>query len=103
MFVYFIVSISAAAAGASAGFMWVGQGGYLREVCRGRENKGKYNAIFTLLYSLSQVMAGVITTFFLGFFSEEVYFITLTIIGILSTLFAIFFLENISQLTNAIL
>lgn len=100
---YFIVTISAMAAGGSAGYMWVGQGGYLREICRGRENKGKYNGIFTLMYSLSQVMAGIVTTFFLGLFSEEVYFITLTIIGLLSTLFAIFFLEDISQLTHVML
>lgn len=82
--------------GVSAGFLWVSQGGYLREVCKGKLNKGKYNAIFTLLLSLSQLMAGVTTTFFLGFYSDQVYFIGLTALSLLSAVFGLLFLKNIS-------
>ena len=34
--VYFIVALGGLVGGVSAGFLWVSQGGYLREICKGK-------------------------------------------------------------------
>jgi hypothetical protein len=95
--IYFIVALGGIIGGISAGFLWVSQGGYLREICKDKPDKGKYNAIFSILISFSSLTAGITTTFFLGYFSNQVYFIALTSLSLLSSLFCIFFLKNISQ------
>jgi hypothetical protein len=65
---YGFISFGGIVAGAVAGFMWISQGGYLREVVKTESDKGKYSGIFQLLYSFSSLIAGFITTFFLGYF-----------------------------------
>lgn len=95
--IYFIVAFGGFIGGVSAGFLWVSQGGYLREICKNHDNKGKYNAIFTFLLSLSSLTAGITTTFFLGYFNRQVYFIALASLSVLSSLYCLCFLKNISQ------
>jgi len=92
-----IVAFGGAIGGISAGFLWVSQGGYLREICKKKHDKGKYNAIFSLLLAFSSLTAGITTTFFLGYFSSQVYFIALTSLSLLSSLYCMLFLKDISQ------
>ena len=68
---YTAISFGGVVAGSVAGFMWISQGGYLREVVKTESDKGKYSGIFQLLYSFSSLIAGFITTFFLGYFSNQ--------------------------------
>jgi len=63
---------------------------------KNESDKGKYSGIFQLLYSFSSLIAGFITTFFLGFFEKSTYFIVLTAISGLAGLFAFFFFQDIS-------
>lgn len=95
--IYFIVALGGLIGGISAGFLWVSQGGYLREVCKDQNNKGKYNAIFSFFLSLSSLSAGITTTFFLGYFDEQVYFKALVTLGLFSSLYCVFFIKRISQ------
>lgn len=95
--IYFIVAFGGLIGGVSAGFLWVSQGGYLREVCKEKNKKGKYNAIFSFLLSLSSLSAGITTTFFLGYFDRQIYFKALSTLGLFSALYCVFFLKNISQ------
>ena len=66
-------------------------------MCKDQNNKGKYNAIFSFLLSLSSLAAGITTTFFLGYFDNQVYFRALATLGLLSSIYCVFFLKNISQ------
>jgi len=95
--VYVIVALGGIVGGISAGFLWVSQGGYLREVCKAKDNKGRYNAIFSFLLSFSSLSAGIMTTFFLGYFSNQIYFVALTALSLCSSLYCVFFLQDISQ------
>lgn len=91
------MAFGAAIGGISAGFLWVSQGGYLREICKKQHDKGKYNAIFSTLLAFSSFTAGITTTFFLGYFSSQIYFIALTSMSLLSSLYCLLFLKDISQ------
>ena len=53
--------------------------------------------IFSSIYCLSNVSAGLITTFALGFFDSQTYFLIITALGVLSILFCIFFVKNLSE------
>jgi len=97
MFIYLIVATGGAIGGVSGGFLWVSQGGYLREICKHKPNKGKYNAIFSIFLSFSSLAAGITTTFFLGYFSNQVYFIALTSMMLAATFYGTFTLQNLSQ------
>ena len=92
---YGVISLGGIVAGAVAGFMWISQGGYLREVVKTEQNKGKYSSIFQLLYSFSSLIAGFVTTFFLGYFEKSTYFIVLTNISGMSAVFAFFAFHDI--------
>lgn len=94
---YMAISFGGVVAGSVAGFMWISQGGYLREVVKGEPDKGKYSGIFQLLYSFSSLIAGFVTTFFLGYFQESTYFIVLTSISALAGVFAFIFFKDIKE------
>lgn len=82
---YLLTVTGAAIGGASAGYLWVSQGGYLHEVCRRYGLKrGKYFGMFSYIYCLTNISAGLITTFGLGWFDAQIYFIILTAVGLLS-------------------
>jgi hypothetical protein len=53
--------------------------------------------IFSTLYSFSNVSAGVITTFGLGFFDSGTYFIIITILGIISVIYCFFFVKAVDS------
>ena len=89
---YIFVSLGAGITGLSAGFLWVSQGGYLREICKGQHNKGLYTGVFQFIRCSTNLSAGIITTFFLGFFSGRTYFIAITIISLISAIYCLLFL-----------
>lgn len=71
-FKFTISIIGAVLAGLTAGLLWVSQGRYIHITCQraGIENeKGEHFGIFSFIYCLSHVSAGLITTFGLGLFS----------------------------------
>ncbi len=94
--IYALVAAGGLIGGISAGYLWVSQGGYLREACKNKKNKGKYNAIFSTSSNISYLTAGITTTFFLGYFSNQIYFIALTSLNLLATLYGFIFLKDIS-------
>lgn len=53
--------------------------------------------IFFVLYCLSNISAGLITTFALGFFNTQMYFLIITILGGISVLFCIFCIKPIDS------
>lgn len=57
-----------------------------------QKEKGYYFGVFFRLYSSSNILAGVATTFLLGFLSARTYFMIITAIGGAAVLFLFFFL-----------
>jgi len=51
---------------------------------------------------MSHISAGFITTFGLGLFNVEIYFITITATGLLSVLFCALFINDVEKFTKAI-
>lgn len=47
---------------------------------------------------MSHISAGFVTTFGLGLFNDEIYFMTITATGLLSVVFCIFFITDIESL-----
>lgn len=96
--VYLIVLFGSFLSGLSASVLWVSQGNYMHLICeRGNKQseKGYYFGVFFRLYTASNILAGVVTTFLLGFFSVKFYFLIITSIGAASVLFMFFFLERV--------
>lgn len=90
-------------AGLSAGPLWVSQGRYIHIACvKSNElyKKGQMYGLFTLLYCFSNVTAGFITTFGLGFFDEKVYFYVITGLGIVAMLYCLFFVPELEQVDH---
>ncbi len=66
-----ISCLGSGVAGLSAGLLWVSQGRYIHLAClkfKALSRKGEMFGIFSSLYCFSNVSAGLITTFGLGFF-----------------------------------
>ena len=90
---YGISCIAAMISGSSAGLLWVSNGRYIHLVCQqgnALDKKGEMFGLFNSIFCLSNVAAGLITTFGLGFFNSLVYFIVITCLGILSILYFFF-------------
>lgn len=51
--------------------------------------------MFFRLYTISNVLGGVATTFLLGYFSAKFYFLIIASIGAASVLYLFFFLEKV--------
>jgi len=62
--------------------------------------KAKCFGLFSLIYCLSHISAGFITTFGLGLFNVEIYFITITATGLLSVLFCALFINDVEKFTK---
>ena len=103
----FLISCSGSSiAGLSAGFLWVSQGRYIHLLCEKEgqiSRKGEMFGIFSSIYCFSNVSAGLITTFALGFFDPQTYFFIITALGVISILFCLFFVKNISSTKEVIL
>lgn len=99
-FKYGLACLGATVCGLSAGLLWVSQGRYIHLVCEmtGGDTskiKAKCFGLFSLIYCLSHISAGLITTFGLGLFNVEVYFLTITATGLLSVLFCALFISDV--------
>lgn len=97
---YLISCLGAVIAGCSGGLLWVSQGRYIHLVCEkygALKRKGEMFGIFSTVYCLSNVSAGLITTFALGFFNELTYFSIISLLGAISILFCLFFVKNIKE------
>lgn len=57
--------------------------------------------MFFRLYSSSNILAGVATTFLLGFLSSRMYFLIITLIGMGSVLYMLVFLEKVDRNQNS--
>jgi hypothetical protein len=73
-FKYLITCLGAAICGLSAGLLWVSQGRYIHLVCELSDKsrptlKAECFGLFSLLYCMSHISAGFITTFGLGLFN----------------------------------
>ena len=93
-------AFTAAGAGLSAGLLWVSQGRYIHLVCEKAavpERKGEFFGLFSLLYCLSHISAGLITTFGLGLFSPEVYFVCITATGLVAVAFCALVIDHIED------
>ena len=93
-------AIGSGGAGLSAGLLWVSQGRYIHLVCEKAavpERKGEMFGLFSLLYCLSHISAGLITTFGLGLFSPQVYFICLATTGLLAVAFCALVIGHIED------
>ena len=85
-------------AGCSGGFLWVSQGRYIHLTCEmnnSLERKGQMYGLFSSIYCFSNVSAGLLTTFALGFFDSKLYFVIITAIGLLSIVFCLLFLPTL--------
>lgn len=103
VFKYLLTCGGATLAGLSAGLLWVSQGRYIHLVCELSKNthenlKEECFGLFSLLYCMSHISAGFITTFGLGLFNVEIYFITITATGLLSVLFTSFLIINVEKI-----
>ena len=93
-----ITCIGASLSGFSAGFLWVSQGRYVHLVCERYGEMPKKGEMFGLLnglYCLSNVSAGLITTFGLGFFDAFTYFSIISALGIFAFIFCYFVVRDI--------
>ena len=54
---------------------------------------------FNSAYCLTDVSAGLITTFGLGFFDSQTYFYITTALGPIATIYCYFFVRNITEET----
>ena len=61
------------------------------------DRKGYYFGLFFLIYSLSNITAGLITTLMLGLFEIEVFFWILEGISVITLLFCIFVLPDVQK------
>jgi hypothetical protein len=73
-FKFALSCLGATVAGLSAGLLWVSQGRYIFLVCElsGKDShsvKAKCFGLFSLIYCLSHISAGLVTTFGLGLFN----------------------------------
>lgn len=97
---YLISCTGSGLAGCSAGFLWVSQGRYIHLACEKYgelKKKGEMYGVFSSLYCFSNVSAGLITTFGLGFFDSITYFFIITTLGVISAIFCFFFVRDIPQ------
>lgn len=97
----FVLSVGGAGVcGLTAGLLWVSQGRYIHLICERsgqKQQKGEHFGLFSVIYCLSHISAGLITTFGLGLFSPYVYFICITATGILSIIFCWAFIKDIKE------
>ena len=54
--------------------------------------------LFSLIYCMSHIPAGFITTIGLGLFNEQIYFITITATGVVAVLFTSFLIIDVEDL-----
>lgn len=57
--------------------------------------------IFSSIYCLSSVSAGIITTFGLGYFDARTYFVIITLFGLISILFCFFLVRPMEETPQA--
>jgi hypothetical protein len=97
----FVLTVAGSAiCGLSAGLLWVSQGRYIHITCEKagiRHEKGEHFGLFSLIYCLSHISAGLITTFGLGLFSAYIYFICITLTGVLAVLFCWLFIKDVEM------
>ena len=97
-----VVSIIAAVIGGyGASVLWVSQGGYMVKLFKtysiSEHAEGRYMAIQNGIIYGQVMLGGVVTTFALGIFGDQIYFMVLTIIGTMSLLFVHFFLDPLKE------
>lgn len=96
---YVISCAGFAVSGITSGHMWVSQGGYMHLLLLQNKipenEKGKYFSIFNIWYCLSNISAGLITTFCLGLFDDTIYFIFISVVGLLGIIYSIFVIKDI--------
>jgi hypothetical protein len=85
----------------SLGLLFVSQGRYVHLVCEKYgflAKKGEMYGLLNGLYCMSNVSAGLITTFGLGFYDHVTYFYILGGLGVIALAFCFFFVRDINQM-----
>ena len=95
--------IGALFGGYGAAIYWVSQGGYMMKlfkIYKVHENEeGKYFGITNGIVYGSSLFGAIVTTFGLGYFGTQFYFIILTGLAFVSFLVCSIFLDNLSEAT----
>lgn len=95
--------------GYGAAIYWVSQGGYLMKLFKiygvPKNEEGKYFAVTNGIVYGSSLFGAIVTTFGLGFFGSQIYFIILTILAFISWLVCTVFLDNLEpkEASNSLL
>jgi hypothetical protein len=93
--------IGAIVGGYGSAIQWVCLGGYMMKLFRvnkiEKEHQGRYLGIFNGLFYSGQMTGAVFTTFFLGLFSNNIYFIGLAAVALLSLLLCRFLLDPLKE------
>lgn len=84
--------------GAGAAMVWVVYGGYVKSLTKKyneEDIEGKYFSLLNAICFSNSLLGNLITTFCIDLFSNEIYFLILTILGIISLLFCQFFVTDL--------
>jgi hypothetical protein len=95
---YLIAGVGSAINGTTSGFLWVGVGRYLHNLCSINneiKKKGHYFGLFNGIFCCSGVTGAIVVTFGLDLLSHSTYFILIGIIAGLAVVFAALFLPDI--------
>ena len=92
-----VTIIGSIVGGYGASVLWVSQGGYMVKLFRkykvSDSDEGQYMGIQSGIIYGQVILGGAVTTFALGLFGNQIYFIVLTVLGLISLLFVHFFLD----------
>ena len=97
---YVITGFGALLGGFGAAILWTSMGGFLHLLCEKnglQSSKGRFFGIFNGIYCVQSITGAFITTFGLGYFENNVYFVLVTMIAILSAVFCQFFIADLQQ------
>lgn len=97
-----IISVVAAViSGYGASLLWVSQGGYMVKLFKKYSitgnDEGMYMGIQSGIIYAQIILGGCITTFALGLFGNEVYFIVLTAIGVVAFIVGKVFIDPLND------
>ena len=96
-----LIIVGSMVSGFGAAIVWVVYGAYIKALCKKfgeEEEEGKYFSIANMLNFSSNFFGALVTTFGIGLFSNEIYFIILIALGLVSFLFCHFLVEDIPKL-----
>jgi len=83
---YVFLLVSSCLCGVGAGLIWVAQGKYVAE-CATDSNKGLFNSVFWVFFSISQVVGNLMGVFVITNVDGSTFYIILTALCLFSSLY----------------